>query len=295
MTKEKIKKIGIIVRTGKPQAITTCDEVARWLGDKGCEVFVETRLGVVIKHAKFVRPEDLASRVDAILVLGGDGTMLHTVKLLNGKEIPLLGVNQGGLGFLTAVTLDEIYPMLEMLLSGTYDVEERMLLSVVVRRGGEPISTHRVLNDVVIKHSMVRLVMLETSINKQYVTTYRADGLIVATPTGSTAYSLSATGPILYPSIHSIIVAPICPFNLTKKPVVIPDYMSVDIRLPDKESRYIMSLDGQTDMELLGGDMIEIKRDPAVVQLVTHESRGYFDILRERLLWEPPDDDKPIR
>ena len=195
-------------------------------------------------------------------------------------------VNMGGLGFLTATTVDEAYPLLERILKGDFVVEERMMLSVGLKRDGRAASTHKVLNDVVIKASDGRLVRLETRINREYVNTYRADGLIIATPTGSTAYSLSANGPILYPTIHSIRVAPICPFNLTNRPVVIPDWMTVDVTLiPDRMSVGLI-LDGQVDVGLEAGDVVEIRRAEASVYLVKYEGKSYFDILRERLMWE---------
>jgi NAD+ kinase len=155
------------------------------------------------------------------------------------------------------------------------------------RRGGKVVSHHRVLNDAVIKAQGARLILLKTSINKEYVTTYRADGLIIATPTGSTAYSLSAAGPILYPTIHSITVSPICSFNLTNRPVVIPDWMNVEVTIPEGQADVALTLDGQADVELEADDQVEIKRAEKSVYLVKFEGKSYFEILRERLMWEP--------
>ena len=286
---EEIKTIGIIVKLSNPEAIKTCALAAKWLSEKGLKVLVEEKIASDIEYADAISGEEVARGSDAILVLGGDGTLLHTVRLLNGREIPILGVNQGGLGFLTAVTVDEMYPLLTKLINGDFKIEERMLLSVKIQRDGETIVSDTVLNDAVIKGTSARLVKLKTRINKEYVTTYRADGLIVATPTGSTAYSLSAAGPILYPTIHSIIVAPICPFNFTNRPVVIPDWMTVDVRALG-DTAFVLTLDGQVDLPVKSGDTLEIKRFEKSVYLVSYEGKSYFDILRERLLWEPTEE-----
>ncbi len=288
MTKD-INKIGIMVKLSNPEAVKTCAAAAEWLLEKGKSVFVEDKIASDVECAEALSGKELAGSVDAILVLGGDGTLLHTVRLLSGREIPILGVNQGGLGFLTAVTVSEMYPLLEKLIRGDFKIEERMLLSVKIIRDGETVISDSVLNDVVIKGTSARLVKLETQINKEYVTTYRADGLIVATPTGSTAYSLSAAGPILHPTIHSIIVAPICPFNLTNRPVVIPDWMTVAVTTHG-DTEFVLTLDGQVDLPVKSGDTLEIVRSKENVSLVCYEGKSYFDILRERLLWEPSED-----
>ena len=281
-----MKKIGIIVKISNPEAIKTGNKVCKCLSERGVEVFVEKAIGDDVKCATALEAEEIPSKVEAIVVLGGDGTMLHLVRLLKGNSVPVLGVNQGGLGFLTAINVDEIFTLLERMLKGDYKTDERMMLSVDVLRKGKVISHHRILNDAVIKGTSARLIMLETSINKEYVTTYRADGLIVATPTGSTAYSLSAAGPILYPTIHSITVSPICPFNLTNRPVVIPDWMTVEVTIPGGQNEIMLTLDGQADLELTEGDRVEIKRDEKSVYLVKFEGKSYFEILRERLMWE---------
>jgi NAD+ kinase len=281
-----LKKIGIIVKISNPEAILTGNKVCKWLTNYGVETFVEKAIADKVECATAMDAEEIPANVDAIIVLGGDGTMLHVVRLLNGSDVPILGVNQGGLGFLTAINVDEIFPLLERMLKGDYKTGERMMLSVDVVRGGTIVSHHRILNDAVIKATGARLVSLKTSINKEYVTTYRADGLIVATPTGSTAYSLSAAGPILYPTIHSITVSPICPFNLTNRPVVIPDWMTVEVSVPKGQADIMLTLDGQADIELKEGDKVEIKRDAKSVYLVKFEGKSYFEILRERLMWE---------
>ncbi|MBE7415692.1 MAG: NAD(+)/NADH kinase [Deltaproteobacteria bacterium] len=218
-----MKRLGLIVKVSNPEAIKLADRVADWAVERGGKVFTDEGLALMIKNAVAVPVKDLPTSVDLMVVLGGDGTMLHAARLIDGRKVPILGVNMGSLGFLTAITDKEVFPVLERIEREDFILEERMLLSVEHARGEKVLSTHKVLNDAVIKGESARLVRLETRINREYVNTYRADGLIVATPTGSTAYSLSANGPILYPTIHSIIVAPICPFNLPNRPVVIPD------------------------------------------------------------------------
>ena len=253
-------KYGIIIKAGSVEAAALGCKVALWLDSKGCEVFAEDTTGGAVKPAVEMSSVELAATVDKVVVLGGDGTMLHAARQLNGRKVPILGVNMGGLGFMTAVTVDEAMGLLESLVAGTFNLEERMMLSVEHHRDDKLLSTHKVLNDAVIKSTMARLIRVETRINCEYVTTYRADGLIVATPTGSTAYSLSSAGPILYPTIHSIIVVPICPFNLTNRPVVIPDWMTIDIKVCPEQDNIGLILDGQVDVNIECGDVVSLKR-----------------------------------
>lgn len=282
-----MKKIGIVAKLSNPRAVEVSEGVTKWLVEKGVEVYGEKELTERVKLVKTVTREDLPEKIDTLIVLGGDGTMLSAARIIGGRKIPILGVNLGSLGFLTSNTVDEVYRVLEMMMKEErVPIEERMMLSVDVVRGGKKVDSYTVLNDAVIKGTIARLVELEIRINEEYVTTYRADGLIVATPTGSTAYSLSAAGPILYPTIHSVIVAPICPFNLTNRPVVLPDWMKVEVGLTQEHARVELTLDGQIDIPLFGGDRVEIRRAETNVYLVKCEPRSYFDILRERLMWE---------
>lgn len=281
-----MKRIGLVIKLSNPEAIKLGNDIASWLAKRGGEVYVEKFLGELIKPVKAVTQHELPDNIDFMVVLGGDGTMLSAARLLDGRKVPILGINMGGLGFLTTSTVKETYSLLERILEEKNEIEERMMLSVSLERKGETVSCHKVLNDAVIKGENARLVRLETKINKEYVTTYRADGLIIATPTGSTAYSLSAAGPILYPTIHSIIVAPICPFNLTNRPVVIPDWMTVDVTVSPGQANVELILDGQVDVPLESGDIIRIKRADTSVYLIKYEGKSYFDILRERLMWE---------
>ena len=285
-----MKKFGMVVKISNPKAVKIAGEIAAWLTGKGVECYGEETLATVVDNIKSIDHDELGSKIDAMLVLGGDGTMLLGARLLDGRRIPILGVNLGSLGFLTSIDAPEVYGVLEKMLSGECDCdyEERMTLLVEVTRGGKKVFERTVLNDAVIKGTVARLVKLETRINKEYVTTYRADGLIVATPTGSTAYALSASGPILYPTIHSIILVPICPFTLTNRPVVVPDWMHIEVGLVAGQTGVELTVDGQFDFPLKDWDHIDIKRGETNVYLVTCEGRSYFDILRERLMWEVP-------
>jgi len=281
-----LKKIGLVVKVSNPDAIALADRIADWVAERGGTVYTDEVLSLMVKNAVSTRLKDLPGMIDIMVVLGGDGTMIHAARLIDGRKVPILGVNLGSLGFLTALTVSEVFPILEKVMREECAMEERMLLKVEHTRDNDILSTHKVLNDAVIKGQNARLLRLETRINREYVNTYRADGLIIATPTGSTAYSLSANGPILYPTIHSIIVAPICPFNLTNRPVVIPDWMTVDITVSPEQHGVELILDGQVDMPLESGDVIKIKRAEESAYLVKYQGKSYFDILRERLMWE---------
>ncbi len=280
-----MKRIGIIAKLNKHEAVTLSKEIVKWLGGRGIEVYMDAELCARLGYSRSYSREEIPGLVELMLVLGGDGTMLYASRLIGNKKTPILGINLGRLGFLTAITTKEIYPVLERVIKDDFETEERMMLSIQIYRGDKKVSSYTALNDVVIKGTLGRLIHLEARINKEYVTTYRADGLIVSTPTGSTAYSLSAGGPILYPTIHSIIVAPICPFNLTNRPVVIPDWMTVEILIGTDQHDVLLTLDGQVDLPLNGGDVVEAKRSEYSMYLVKCPGKSYFDILRERLMW----------
>ncbi|MBI5892099.1 MAG: NAD(+)/NADH kinase [Deltaproteobacteria bacterium] len=275
-----MKRVGIVTKLNKPKAEAIKQDIIKWLDSKGIEVFVDTEPG---KGYKTILNN--IDKIELMIVLGGDGTILYAARLLNGRKIPILGINLGSLGFLTEVTVDEIYPVLENVIKGKFEIEERMMLSVNIRRQDSSVSSHTILNDVAIKGMTARLINLETRINKEYVTTYRADGLIIATPTGSTGYSLSAGGPILYPTIHSIIVSPICPFTLTNRPVVIPDWMTVEVNITGHNANVLMTLDGQKDIQIQDEDTIEVKKADCRAYIIKSPAKSYFDVLRTRLQW----------
>jgi NAD+ kinase len=280
-----MKKIGIICKLGRKEPLEVLREFLPWLKQKGCEVFLDADTAASLKITGYPRT-DIASLVDVVLVLGGDGTMLSVVRLVAEKGIPVFGINLGSLGFLTEVGKEDIYGAVEKMLSGGSLVEERMMLRAVIIRGGNKIAEYTVLNDVVInKGALARIIDLETYINTIYVTTFKADGLIIATPTGSTAYSLSAGGPILYPTIESVVLTPICSHTLTNRPIVLPDSFTVEIRLKSLSEDVFLTLDGQQGYSLKKDDVIEIQKAAFKARLLVPSELGYFDVLRTKLKW----------
>ena len=280
-----IKKVGIIANTAKKKSAEYTLALRKWMLGHGLEVYLED--GIAAKVG-LVEPEKskMWMQADLIVVFGGDGTILRTARSLTERDIPLLGINLGGFGYLAEVNLDEMYSALEKILSGNCRVEKRMMLDVEVLRGGTQLQKGSVLNDVVISRgNLSRLVELETKVNDDYLTMFKADGLIVATPTGSTAYSLAAGGPIIFPELDSIIINPICPHTLTNRPVILPENTVVEVSLNIKEPGAIVTLDGQISFAISYEDRMVIKRSPQTTALVCSPDRSYMEILRTKLGW----------
>lgn len=227
----------------------------------------------------------LPSATEVIVVFGGDGTLLSAARHYGQQNTPILGVNVGGLGFLTAIGLDKLYPLMEQVIQRNFLVEERMQLVGTLIRQGERISVQSVLNDVVInKGALARIAEFRTYIDGEYLTTYRADGLIVSTPTGSTAYTLSAGGPIIFPTLENIILLPICPFALTHRPLILPERSTITVVLDERSRDVYLTFDGQLGVALQPGDRVEIKKGPHGVRLIK-SPKSYFEILRTKLRW----------
>lgn len=280
-----MKKIGIICKTGKSEPAEILRELLPWLRQKGYETYVDIETASNLNIEGSPRSE-IPSLVDIIIVLGGDGTMLSVCRLVGDKGIPILGVNIGGLGFLTEVQRDELYDVLENVLAGACTVEERIMLKVCVHRHSECIAEYVVMNDVVVnKGALARIIDLDTYVNHTYVTTFRADGLIVSTPTGSTAYALSAGGPILYPTLNCVVLAPICPHTLTNRPIVLPDDVLIEIVLRSESEDVFLTLDGQVGFSLKQNDVIEVKESPFKTKLLVSCKKDYFQVLRTKLKW----------
>lgn len=280
-----MKKLGIICKLNRQEPLEILRELLPWLTQKGCEVFVTRETAAQLDIRGYER-NDIPQLVEAVLVLGGDGTMLSVNRLVADKGIPVLGVNLGSLGFLTEVKKEEIYTAVEKMLSGTCRIEERLMLKATIRRSGTPIEEYRVLNDVVInKGALARIVDLETFIDRAYVTTFKADGLIISTPTGSTAYSLSAGGPVLYPTLESIVLTPICPHTLTNRPIVLPDTVLIEVRLMSMSEDVFLTLDGQVGRALQPDDIVEIRKAEYKARHLVPRDQGYFDVLRTKLKW----------
>ena len=287
-----MKRIGIIAKQNKPEALPIVRNLVAWLQPKKIEVYLEEgmvkqfRPPLTGPHLNSVRREDLPEDVEMIIVLGGDGTLLSVARLVGDQEVPILGVNLGGLGFLTEITLEELYRVMEKVVQGDFITNERVVLNVSVIRRGEKMAEFFVLNDAVInKGALARIIDLETTINQDYVTTFKSDGLIISTPTGSTAYNLSAGGPIVYPSLHCIIITPICPHTLTNRPIVIPDDVEIRATLKAKQQEVILTLDGQQGFTLEFEDVVEVKKAEGRILLIKSPYRHYFEVLREKLKW----------
>lgn len=280
-----MKKVGIICKTGISEPSEILKGLLPWLRQKGYETYLDTETASALNIEGSPRSQ-IPSLVDVIIVLGGDGTMLSVCRLVGDKGIPILGVNIGGLGFLTEVQKDELYDILENVLTGKCSMEERMMLTACVYRNNECVAEYIAMNDVVVtKGALARIIDLETYINHTYVNTFKADGLIVSTPTGSTAYALSAGGPILYPTLNSLVLAPICPHTLTNRPIVLPDGVLIEIVLRSQTEDVFLTLDGQVGFSLMLNDIVEVRKSPFTTKLLTPCGKDYFQILRTKLKW----------
>jgi NAD+ kinase len=282
----KIKKVGIVANTEKEKLPQYARSLISWLEEKGMEVFAEAAIGAKMGISGGYTWENLARKTQLIIVLGGDGTMLRAARHLAKYDVLIVGINMGSFGYLTEVNFNEMYSALEFILAGNYATERRMMLDVTISHGKTIINAGTVLNDVVINRgNLSRIVELETAINDQYLTTYKADGLIISTPTGSTAYSLSAGGPIVYPEKDLIIINPICPHTLTNRPIIIPQDSTLRVTMWSKEKGATLTMDGQESFRIWSGDIINVKKSKLVTKLVLSPHRSYWEILRSKLGW----------
>ncbi len=280
-----MKHIHIVCKRKKEDAQAVAQEIiARFSGTT--EVLLDEETAREIGHGKAFELEHVGEGAGLIIVLGGDGTLLSVARQLKGREVPILGVNLGGLGFLTETSLEELPDMLLSVMQGRYSLSRRSMLSVSVRRNTELVFDLSVLNDAVItKDALARIIDVETFVDDEYLTTYRADGLILSTATGSTGYSLAAGGPILHPSLTHIVVTPICPHMLTNRPILLPGEAALRAKLLSRDERVILTLDGQIGFPLEFGDEVTVKKSSYAVNLITSASKGYFEVLRTKLKW----------
>lgn len=281
------RTVGIIYKHAFAPALTEARKLEKWLADQGVRVFSEqmsatAKVNVCLEEASIIPRE-----VEFVIVLGGDGTLLGAARRVARYGVPILGVNLGGLGFLTEIPVTRLYPVLERMLEGRLEVESRLMLEAIVSRDGDEVCRFVVLNDVVInKGALARIIDLDVHIDDQFLTTFRADGLIVSTPTGSTAYNLSAGGPIVHPAMCCYILAPICPFALTNRPIILPDSTTIHITLSRRsEEKVSLTFDGQVGFDLRYGDRVAVRKSHERINLIKSPDQGYFEILRAKLGW----------
>ena len=292
MAQTSIKSIGVVVKPHQPDALETLCALTKWMDERGITFVglpeiereqIEHQTGCAIQIAS---ETELPKAVDLMLVLGGDGTMIATARMLGDTQVPVIGVNYGGLGYLAEFPIEEMFPALEAILAGEYKVQQRLMLSVELWRGAELVTRNRVLNDVVVnKSALARIIEIEAYLNDKFVNLFRADGLIVATPTGSTAYNLSAVGPIIFPSMNAMVITPICPFTLSNRPIVVPDDSVIEVRLITENEEVALTLDGQVGFPLQAGDRALIRKSNTAFNLVQPPNRNYFEVLRNKLKW----------
>jgi NAD+ kinase len=282
----KSKSVGILTKPKFPEVKTTLQGVVTWLRARSIDVLLDTTSATLLGEQNGVQKTQLAGKADILLVLGGDGTMLNAARLAGERSIPILGVNMGGLGFLTEVRLDNLYPSLDRVFANDFILDERLMLKTHVHRHGETVARGVVLNDVVIsKGTLARMIELKIAIQAQFVTNLRGDGLIVGTPTGSTAYSLSAGGPIINPAVQSLILTPICPHTLTHRPLIVPGNVEIEVTLTSKDDGAMVTLDGQVGIAMAQGDTAVIQASDHRTRLIRFPESHYYEVLREKLKW----------
>jgi NAD+ kinase len=282
-----VTRVGLIAKPDAPAAPRVILQVLQWLGAHGLTAVLEKQTAGLVPSAtvQAASKDELPGLVDLLVVLGGDGTLLSMARAIGDLGVPILGVNLGGLGFLTATTLDEMLPALEAVLAGRMATEERMLLAARLVRGGQTIGEYSALNDVVItKSAMSRIVDLAVSVGGRHAISYRADGLIISTPTGSTAYNLSTGGPILFPTMDAVVLTPIAPHTLSNRPIVIPGAERIEVTLLDDQD-VMLTMDGQVGVPLRERDTVEVQQAATRIRLLRFPNKDFFSVLRTKLKW----------
>ncbi len=284
--------IGLYAKRANPDAIKVAEELCLWLQERQVDVLVEEKLGADI-HASnptitfnCANTDAIPAQVECIVVLGGDGTLISVARSVGSRAVPILGVNLGSLGFLTEITLEELYPQMERVLAGKFTVSERIRLDCNIRRDDEDVANYQVLNDVVInKGALARIVDIAIWVDKDYLTTFKADGLIISSPTGSTAYNMAAGGSIVYPGVNCLMITPICPHMLTNRPIIVSDRSVITVKMSFDSERVFCTADGQVGMALQGSDELVIKQAEVGTRLIKSATRNYFEVLRTKLRW----------
>lgn len=275
--------IGILRKPSAPNMAQRIEQVQDWLRVHQKTVLLDST--DMPPSPSCPERQQIAKQADLLIVLGGDGTMLSGARLVEQRSIPILGVNMGGLGFLTEINFDDLPQALEKIFSGEFHLDARLMLTVQIRRADTIIVTHSALNDVVVsKGHLARMISTTVSVNDAFMTNMQSDGLIVSTPTGSTAYSLSTNGPILDPSLEALLINPICPHTLSHRPFLAPSTVSISITLTSQE-RAMATIDGQERQEIMTDDIVEIRASEHRTQLIRFPGRSYFEVLRTKLKW----------
>jgi len=283
------KSVGIIFKHDFQPAKKECKRLRDWFTQRGITVYTEEMASRA--HVTQCLEEDtsIPDTVDLVVVLGGDGTLLGAARKVGRYGLPILGVNLGGLGFLTEIPLEMLYKDIEKVITGQVTVEPRLMLQASVLRNAEEKCRFSVLNDVVInKGALARIIDLRVSIDGHFLTTFRSDGLIISTPTGSTSYNLSAGGPILYPDLEALILTPICPFTLTQRPIIVPDTSVIEVQMGKHNEEVILTFDGQVGFDLMAHDRVIISKSEKKLKLIKSPDQDYYDILRTKLKWGEP-------
>lgn len=282
-----IHKVGITSKPRKPEIRQIVPALAVWLRERGLEVLMDKETGANIEASEpcLSRNEVVAS-ADLVVVLGGDGTLLATARAVGEKAVPILAVNLGALGFLTVITLAELYPTLESVLAGKFKTERRVRIDSEVLRNGDVAASFAALNDVVLnKGAIARVLDFDVSADGRFISTYKSDGLIVSTPTGSTAYSLAAGGPVVVPSVNAMIVTPICAHTLTNRTIILPDTMTLEVAMKSHQESVYLTVDGQVAIALRSDDRVRVRRSSTFVTLIQPPEKTYFEVLRQKLKW----------
>jgi len=282
-----IRRVRIVGKMQSRKALAGMQRAAALLEKRGIELVLDAATAHALgRRARRRSRKSDAAPADLHVVIGGDGTLLSAAREVAHRPRPILGVNVGSLGFLTETSLEEMEEVLKEVLEGRYAVDRRMMLQAILRRGGKTVARQPVLNDVVInKGALARIIDLELTIDKKFVTHYKADGLIVSSPTGSTAYSLSAGGPIIDQSMGALVITPICPHTITMRPLVVSEECLVEIVLHSDQTETYLTLDGQVGHPLREGDRVQVRRDRSHVLMVRSRRKSYFEVLRHKLRW----------
>ncbi|MDY6987550.1 MAG: NAD(+)/NADH kinase [Thermodesulfobacteriota bacterium] len=282
-----MRRIGIVVKD-QEKALEKASELESWLKSQGIEVLCRKNIPAPItsRHGLVENIPKADADLSCVVILGGDGTFLSAIRWVQDTGVPVLGVNLGAFGFLTETPVERLFPVMETVVNDHFSTEERILLDAKVVRNGDQVACQTVLNDVVVnKEALARIAHIHTYVDDDYLTTFKADGLVVATPTGSTAYSLSAGGPIIHPSLKTIILTPICPFTLINRPLIVPDTVTIKIKIEDRDSNLFVSFDGQVGLNITHEDTILIDKAPHTIHVIRTAGQSYYDMLKAKLRW----------